>query len=163
MIPKIIHYCWFGEGTMPELSNKCIASWSRFCPGYKIKKWDESNFDVRSNRYVLEAWKSRKFAFVSDYVRLYALLNCGGIYMDTDVEVVRNIDPFLDNIAFSGFESETSVPTGIMGSERGGLWVKENLEYYKNKSFILDNGKMDLKTNVEVITSYMKKKGLKLN
>ena len=88
MIPKIVHYCWFGGKPLPEDAKKCIASWRKYLPDYEIKEWNESNFDVNSNRYVREAYESRKFAFVTDYVRLYALVMEGGIYMDTDVEVI---------------------------------------------------------------------------
>lgn len=94
MIPKKIHYCWFGKGKMPELALKCIESWRVNLPDYELKEWNENSFDINSNFYVKEAYESRKFAFVTDYVRLYALYTEGGIYMDTDVEVLKNLDPF---------------------------------------------------------------------
>ena len=100
MIPKKIHYCWFGRGTMPELAKKCIASWKRYCPDYEIIEWNEDNFDITSNAYVHEAYENRKFAFVTDYVRLYVMYTQGGIYMDTDVEVVRSLDEFLIHEGF---------------------------------------------------------------
>lgn len=111
MIPKIIHYCWFGRGKMPKLALKCLKSWNKYCSDYKVICWNEDNFDINSNQYVKEAYESRKYAFVSDYVRLYALYNYGGVYMDTDVEVIKNIDKFLAEKAFTGFESETYVTT----------------------------------------------------
>ena len=100
MIPKIIHYCWFGRGEKPEQAKKCIESWQKFLSEYEIKEWNEDNFDINSNQYVREAYESRKFAFVTDYVRLYAIYTEGGIYMDTDVEVIGNFDSFLHHQAF---------------------------------------------------------------
>lgn len=163
MIPKIIHYCWFGRGKMPDLAHKCIASWKKYLPEYEIKRWDEDNFDLDKYPYVREAYDSRKFAFVTDVVRLYALYTEGGIYMDTDVEVIKKLDKFLTHVAFSGFENEINIPTGIMASEKGGRWAKENLDLYSGKHFIKDDGSMDLTTNVEMITNYMKSYGFKQN
>ena len=104
MIPRIIHYCWFGRGPMPEMAQRCIASWHRYMPDYKYKLWDENNFDINSNIYVREAYEAHKYAFVSDYVRLFALYNEGGIYMDTDVEVLKHYDDLLHLTGFIGFE-----------------------------------------------------------
>ena len=132
MIPKVIHYCWFGRGKMPEMALKCIESWKKYLPEYKIKEWNEDNFDLDMYPYVREAYDNRKFAFVTDVVRLYALYNEGGIYMDTDVEVLKSLDPFLHHNAFSGFEDDKNIPTGIMASEKGGRWAKENLDYYSS-------------------------------
>ena len=163
MIPKIIHYCWFGRNPLPPLAVKCIESWKKYLPNYEIKEWNEDNFDLNLYPYAKEAYKARKFAFVTDVVRLYALYHEGGIYMDTDVEVLKSLDPFLKHHAFSGFEDEKNVPTGIMASEKGGRWVKENLAYYDNRHFILENGYLDITTNVVIITSYMLPLGLKQN
>lgn len=163
MIPKIIHYCWFGGKPLPELAQKCITSWKKYLPDYEIKEWNEQNFDIDSNVYVKEAYQAGKFAFVTDYVRLYALYSQGGIYMDTDVEVVRNLDSFLHHHAFSGFEDDTMIPTGIMASEKGGKWAEENLNGYKDRHFIRQDGSMDLTTNVVTITNYMLGYGLKQN
>ena len=140
MIPKIIHYCWFGRNPLPPLAKKCIASWKKHLPEYEIKEWNEDNFDLDMFPYDREAYDNRKFAFVTDIVRLYALYNEGGIYMDTDVEVLKSLDGFLHHTAFSGFENETDVPTGIMASEKGGLWAKENLEYYNGRHFVKSDG-----------------------
>jgi len=163
MIPKIIHYCWFGRGEMPELAHKCIESWKKFLPDYKLQLWNEDNFDINSNRYVKEAYQSRKFAFVTDYVRLYALYNFGGVYMDTDVEVLKSLDEFLTLPAFSGFESETEIPTGIMASEQYGQWAKDQLEYYIDKAFIMPDGSLDTTTNVTIICNIMGKNGFIFN
>ena len=163
MIPKVIHYCWFGRGPLPQLAVKCIESWRRYCPDYEIKEWNEDNFDLSMYPYVKEAYEARKFAFVTDVVRLYALYHEGGIYMDTDVEVIKPLDPFLVHHAFSGFESETNIPTGIMASEKGGIWAKENLAYYVDKHFIRQDGSFDLTTNVSIITNYMLQLGFEQN
>ena len=161
MIPKIIHYCWFGRGEMPKLARKCIKSWKKYCPDYEIKEWNEDNFDLDLYPYAREAYDNRKFAFVTDVVRLYALYHEGGIYMDTDVEVLKPLDPFLKHTAFSGFESETDVSTGIMASVKGGKWAKGNLEYYNGRHFLKEDGSFDLTTNVVAITNYMVQHGLK--
>lgn len=163
MIPKIIHYCWFGRGEKPEQAKKCIDSWKRFLPDYRIKEWNEDNFDINSNQYVREAYESRKFAFVTDYVRLYAIYSEGGIYMDTDVEVLKTFDSFLHHNAFSGFETDGNVPTGMMAAEKGSIWAKELLDEYKNRKFIQEDGSFDMTTNTTVITKYMLDKGLILN
>lgn len=160
MIPKIIHYCWFGKNPYPKEFLEYFNGWGEKCPDYKIIEWNEENFDINSNIYVKEAYQSKKWAFVSDYVRLWALYNFGGIYLDTDVEVLMPLDSFLDNHAFSGFESNNSVPTGIIGSEKGNQVVKDLLTEYDNKKFILNDGSMNMHTNVEYITQYFKKNGL---
>ena len=163
MIPKIIHYCWFGRGEMPKLARKCIKSWKKYCPDYEIKEWNEDNFDLDMYPYAREAYDNRKFAFVTDVVRLYALYHEGGIYMDTDVEVIKPLDSFLKHTAFSGFENEIYVPTGIMASERGGIWAKENLDYYNDHHFLKEDGSIDNTTNVIIITNYMLEHGLVQN
>lgn len=160
MIPKIIHYCWFGRGQKPELALKCIETWKQYCPDYQIKEWNEDNFNIDSNRYVREAYQSGKWAFVTDYVRLWALYNHGGVYMDTDVEVVKSLDPFMNHRAFSGFENETQIPTGIMACEPSFELFKELLDYYDSARFIMPDGTPDLTTNVVTITNQMKKHGL---
>lgn len=163
MIPKIIHYCWFGRNPLPPLAVKCIESWKKYLPDYEIKEWNEDNFNLDSYPYVREAYDNRKFAFVTDVVRLYALYTEGGIYMDTDVEVLKPLDKFLIHHAFSGFEDEKNVQTGIMGSEKGGRWAKENLAYYEGRHFLNEDGTLDLTTNVATITNYMLPLGLKQN
>ena len=163
MIPKIIHYCWFGEAKKSKLAEKCIKSWKKYCPDYKIIEWNESNFDITSNQYVQEAYTSKKWAFVTDYVRLWALYNYGGIYMDTDVEVLRKLDPFLEEKAFSGFETDVLVPTGLMASEKKLPIIKILLDRYSNRQFLSSDGTMDMTTNVEEITNVLRNYGLQLN
>ena len=110
---KTIHYCWFGRGDKPEKIKKCMASWSRICPDYKIVEWNEDNFDINICPYVKQAYEAKKYAFVSDYARFYALNKFGGVYLDTDVELLKDITPLL-NSNFLGFESDTSVNSGLI-------------------------------------------------
>lgn len=163
MIPKIVHYCWFGRGMKPQSVEKYIESWHKFLPDYQFKDWNEDVFDINCNLYVKEAYENRKFAFVTDYVRLYALYTDGGIYMDTDVEVLGSYDQFLHHHAFSGFETDGNVPTGMMAAEKGSIWAKELLEGYLNRTFVKKDGTLDMTTNTVVITKYMVEKGLVLN
>lgn len=163
MIPKKIHYCWFGGNPYPEDFLKYLETWKKYCPNYEIIEWNEKTFDINSNKYVKEAYECKKWAFVTDYVRLWAIYNYGGIYMDTDVEVLRSLDSFLECQAFSGFEREDAVPTGIMAGEKGQRAIKDLLDMYNNMNFINADGTMNLHTNVELITKYFSDKGIKLN
>lgn len=165
MIPKIIHYCWFGRGQMPDLAIKCIKSWQQYLPDYELKLWNEDYFDINSNQYVKEAYEARKFAFVTDYVRLYALYTEGGIYMDTDVEIVRPLDDLLHLPAFSGYESNkyNNFPTGLMASAKNGIWVKEQLDYYTDKHFFRADGTYDMTTNTQTISNIMISNGFMLD
>jgi len=165
MIPKIIHYCWFGRGPMPELALKCIESWHKYMPDYAYKLWNEDNFDINCNSYVKEAYEARKFAFVTDYVRLYALYTEGGIYMDTDVEVLKPYDDLLNLPGFTGYEGSKFLPpvTGTLASEAGNLWVKEQLDSYADAHFLKPDGTLDMKTNTVRISEIMKKGGFVQN
>ena len=160
MIPKIIHYCWFGRGKKPGLALKCIESWKKYLPDYEILEWNEDNFDLNMFPYAREAYDNRKFAFVTDVVRLYALSKMGGIYCDTDVEVLSSLDPFLTHYAFSGFENDKDIPTGLMASEKDGKWVNELLNYYNGRHFVKPDGSFDTTTNVKTITDITEKFGL---
>ncbi len=161
MIPRRIHYCWFGRGPMPPMALRCIESWHRFMPDYEYKLWNEDNFDVNSVPYVKEAYAARKFAFVTDYVRLYALYTEGGIYMDTDVEVLKPYDDLLHLSGFIGFEGSkhTPVGTGTIASIPHGEWVKEQMNAYAGIHFIQSDGTLDLTTNPLRISAIMKADG----
>lgn len=159
MIPKTIHYCWFGRGPKPDLAKRCIESWKKFCPNYEIKEWNEDNFDLDMYPYTREAYDNRKFAFVTDVVRLYALYNEGGIYMDTDVEVLKPLDSLLGYKGVSGFEAESRIPTGLMAFEKGHPLVQELLDDYIGLHFVREDGTLDLTTNVTRITNVCNKHG----
>lgn len=151
-IPKIIHYCWFGKQPIPALAEKCLDSWDHYLPDYQKVLWNEDSFDVESVPFTKEAYDCKKYAFVSDYVRLHALNQYGGLYLDTDVEVLKNLDEFLEFPAFSGFEKTGYIPTGLMGAFQGHPWIKRFLDYYKDKTFLRSDGTMDLKPNVIFMT-----------
>lgn len=153
MIPKTIHYCWFGGHPLPEETQYYIDSWRKFCPDYEIIQWNESNFDVSQNPYCREAYEAQKWAFVSDYARLKVLYDHGGIYMDADVEVVKNLDVLLQYRAFSGFESDQHIPTGTMGAIRGNDWIQALLQDYDDRHFLRNDGTYDMTTNVVRITN----------
>lgn len=158
-IPQIIHYCWFGGNPLPELAKQCIASWKKYCPNYEIKEWNENNFDVNSCDYVREAYEAKKWAFVSDVVRLYALVNYGGIYMDTDVEVLKPLDDILSYEAVSGFQHQNTIPTGLMACKKGNALFDELLHEYDEIHFKLSDGTYDLTSNVRRITKTCLKYG----
>lgn len=131
MIPKRIHYCWFGRGDKNKLAKKCIESWKMNCPDYEIIEWNEDNFDVNMNSYTKMCYEQKKYAFLTDYLRLLIINEYGGLYFDTDVEVVRNFDDLLDCEAFFGFETEQYVNTGEgFGAEAGNKVVQKMILEY---------------------------------
>lgn len=136
MIPKKIHYCWFGRNPKPKLAEKCISSWKKYCPDYEIIEWNEDNFDVNMNGYTKMCYEQKKYAFLSDYVRLLVVCEHGGLYFDTDVEVLRPLDSLLENDAFFGFETRECVNTGHgFGSTAGGKAIRAMVAEY---DFLLD-------------------------
>ncbi len=173
MIPRIIHYCWLGGAPLPELAEQCIASWRKYMPDWQYMRWDEDsltrvlqepnpgpcpkgkgekyNWLAYMPAYVREAYEARKFAFVSDYVRLWALQQYGGLYLDTDVEVLRSLEPLLDDTAFMGFEeSKEHLPaTCVMGSESHSQWTEDMLALYTDAHFLKADGSLDMTTNVQ--------------
>lgn len=163
MIPKTIHYCWFGEKMLPQLALDCIASWHKHMPEWEFKLWNEKNFDVNSTPYTKEAYDAGKMAFVSDYVRLWALEKEGGLYMDVDFEVYKPFDDLLNYHAFAGIEGSKRQPVmmGVCASEPHGLWVTEMLEAYSDRHFLKADGTPDLTTNVQFITALMVANGFR--
>lgn len=163
-IPKIIHYCWFGYNVKPKNVIKYINDWKIKLPDYQIIEWNENNFDINFCKYSKEAYEVKKYAFVSDVARLYALYNYGGIYLDTDVEVLKSFDDLLENKkVILGFEVENKIATSFIAACKGNQLIEQFLNEYKNKKFILDNGEYNNVTNVIYLTDLLKKYGLKEN
>lgn len=162
MIPKIIHYCWFGRNPKPKSVLDFIDTWKQTNPEYEIKEWNEDNFDIHCCKYVLEAYCAKKFAFVSDYARLYALYKDGGIYLDTDVEVRKSFDPLLGNRSFIGWE-DNFLGTGILAAVKQQQWVKDVLDTYEGEPFIYWTGKLNDVPNPYRLNETLKKYGLQKN
>ena len=159
---KTIHYCWFGGAEKSEIIKRCIESWKKHCPDYKIVEWNEDNFDINTCKYVKEAYNAKKWAFVSDYCRFWVLYNFGGIYMDTDVETLKPLDGLPAD--FVGFESETTVNSGLIrGAAKGDMICREMLDSYEKDSFILENGEYNPCTVCERETAVLQKHGLVVN
>ena len=160
-IPKIIHYCWMSGDPFPEDIQKCIDSWARFMPDYEIKLWNTENFDCNYLPYVSQAWERRKYAFVSDIVRLYALYNEGGIYLDSDIEVFKSFDDLLDEPAFTGFESGNRIGPWLIASEKDNPIIKELLDYYVGRDFCDKDGNVDMTPNTVPVTRILTRYGLR--
>lgn len=144
-IPKVIYYCWFGRGKLPNLAEKCIKSWKKYCPDYKIVCLDEDNFDISQNKYAKEAYEAGKWAFVSDYARLKVLYDNGGIYLDTDVELIRSLDNLIKESGYMGFDDNGVLSTGLgFACEKQNELVGALLKDYDDISFILPDGGYDL-------------------
>jgi hypothetical protein len=164
MIPKVIHYCWFGRQPKSNDVKRYISSWRKYCPDYTIKEWNENNFNFTENTYCREAYDAKKWAFVSDYARLKILYENGGIYMDTDVELVKSLDSLINYNVLAGFDLEHRIQTGTLGASRNNFWIHMLLDDYNHRNFIQLDGSYDLTTNVDRITELTKRKyGLKLN
>ena len=167
MIPKVIHYCWFGRNPLPPLAVKCIESWRKYLPDYEIKEWNEDNFDVNIIPYTKEAYEAKKYAFVSDYVRFWILYNHGGLYFDTDVEVIKPMDDIIARGPFMGCEKDgddtnaASVNPGLgLGVNPGLGLYKEILEIYAGLHFINEDESLNLKTVVEYTTELLCQHGM---
>ncbi len=168
MIPRVIHYCWFGGNPLPKLAVKCIASWRKYLPDYEIKEWNEDNFDVDMIPYTSEAYKAKKYAFVSDYARFWILYHYGGIYFDTDVEVIQPLAPILEKGAFMGTENRIDNPTQTLNVAPGlGLACEAGMPVYKQLLALYDgrhfnvDGKLDVTTIVKITSDFLFTKGLK--
>lgn len=163
MIPKIIHYVWIGGNPLPELAETCIASWKKHMPDWEFMRWDETNFDIAAApTYVKQAYEARKFAFVSDYIRLWALEQFGGLYMDVDFMVFRPFDDLMDKYpAFAGYEGSKYQPVmmGVIASEPLGAWVTDMLRTYDSRAFIKDDGSLDMTPNTSYFTERLISQG----
>jgi len=168
MIPHIIHYCWFGRKPLPPLAIKCIESWKKYLPDYEIKEWNEDNFNINIIPYTQEAYKKKRYAFVSDFARFWILYHYGGIYFDTDVEVIRPMDNIIHTGAFMGFENGGSTVTGVapglgIGTPANQSLYKEFLDHYAHEHFINEDGSQNLRTVVDRVTSILGQYGLQKN
>ena len=147
MIPKIIHYIWLGGKPLPKLVKKCIKSWRKFCPDYEIKRWDESNLDLNECQYARDAYDEKKWAFASDYFRFAILQKEGGIYLDTDVQLIKSLDTLLDQPCFMGFEKYEDTlhvnPGLILGAEKNNCFINDMLDIYKKDKFEMEDGKYE--------------------
>ena len=176
MIPKIIHYCWIGGAPLPPLAKECIASWKEHMPSWQIMRWNEASLTQALSPlkgeegcwlehmpvYVRQAYEARKFAFVSDYVRLWALEQYGGLYMDVDFRVYRPFDALMDKYpAFAGYEGSKRQPVmqGVIASEPHGAWVRDMLQTYENRTFIKPDGSLDLTPNTAYFTDRLEAQG----
>lgn len=165
MIPKTIHYCWFGRGEKPELAIKCIDSWKKYCPDFTIIEWNEDNYDLlNAPTYVQQAYENKKWAFATDYVRIWAVHTFGGIYMDTDVELLRPIDDLLILHGYIGFETSSNIALGLgFGAEKGDSILEGLMESYHTLSFLNEDGSLNLTPGPLLNTQFLCNKGLKLN
>lgn len=163
MIPKIIHYCWFGKKEKPEIIKKYIQSWKKHLPDYEVIEWNEENFNVENCLFAKQAYDIGNYAFVSDYVRVYALYHYGGIYLDTDTEILGSLDDFLSQPSFWGFEEKNYIATSIIGSEPRNELIKDFLDYYENLSLYDETGQIEKFTNVVVVTELLKNRGIVLD
>lgn len=168
MIPKIIHYCWFGRNPLPPLATKCIASWKKYLPDYEIKEWNEDNFDVNIIPYTKEAYEAKKYAFVSDYARFWIIYHFGGLYFDTDVEVIKSFNKIVKYEAFMGAENKIKSPkdkiiiaAGLgIGAPQNHPIYREILQFYQSIHFIDSTGHINYKTVCNIVTEIFEKKGL---
>lgn len=160
MIPKIVHYCWFGGKEIPEKEKECISTWGNFFPSYEFKFWNEENFDYISNNYARQAYETGKYAFVSDYARAKVLYDYGGVYLDTDVKILKSL-PFADGLSgIMGFETKSFIGTAVIASEPANNCIKELLDYYENHDFLQTDGTVDNIANTSILTDIMVNKGL---
>ena len=167
MIPKVIHYCWFGGKPLPPLAEKCVASWRKYLPDYEIRRWDETNFDVEAHPYTRDAYAAGLYAFVSDYARFKILFENGGVYFDTDVEVIRPLDDVISAGPFMGFESD-GVKTPVAVAPGLGLSAQPDMELYgeilrryDEVSFHNEDGSRNLYSMIPMVTDLLVSKGLK--
>lgn len=160
MIPKIIHYCWFGGKEKPNKIQKCIDTWKKILSDYTFMEWNETNFDINEFLYTKDAYDAKKYAFVSDVARVKALYEYGGIYLDTDVVVYKSFDKILNNACVFGFEQENYIATSFMACEKNHALMCQFYEMYRNLNFYSENGEIIEGTNVSKLTRLLEEKGL---
>ena len=161
-VPKVIHYCWFGKGDMPDKEKECVETWKNYFKDYEFKLWTEENFDYEQCNFAKQAYDAKKYAFVSDYARAKLLYEYGGLYMDTDVKVLKEFPKTDSEKGFMGFERRAFLGTAVIASESHNENIKQLLEYYENHDFVQKDGSFDNIANVSILTDIMKEKGLVL-
>ena len=160
MIPKIIHYCWLSSDPIPESLQKCMDSWKEFLPDYEFVLWNFERFPRGKSKWVDEAFDNKKYAFAADYIRLYALCNYGGIYLDMDVEVLKDFTPFLNLRTMMCWQNQQAgLEVAAFGVEKGMLWIKEILDSYERKSFVRKNGSFDMEPLPTVVEKFLGQNG----
>jgi len=160
-IPKIVHYCWFGGKEKPDSVKKCIESWKKFCPDYTIIEWNEENLDLQTNAYTREAYNAKAWGFVPDFLRLKIIFENGGIYLDTDVQVIKSFDKLLDFEAFAGFEDDEHIALGLgFGAEKNSIFLNKHMKIYENLHFLNDDGTFNRTPSPQYTTVLLKKYGL---
>lgn len=158
MIPKIIHYVWVGGNPKPKNIQRCMKTWQKHLQEYQIIEWNEDNFDIHENKYVEQAYKAKKWAFVSDYIRAKAVYEMGGIYLDTDVLVLDNLESLLNNRAFVGFENPANPFTAVFGAEKHHPLLKDMLAYYDDRNFSFDHNDQLAGVNTVSVSDILKTK-----
>ncbi|QYN54331.1 glycosyl transferase [Lactobacillus panisapium] len=158
MIPKIIHYVWVGGNPKPKNIKRCMKTWQKHLQDYQIIEWNEDNFDIYENKYVEQAYKAKKWAFVSDYIRAKAVYEMGGIYLDTDVLVLDNLESLLNNRAFVGFENPANPFTAVFGAEKHHPLLKDMLAYYDDRNFSFDHNDQLAGVNTVSVSDILKTK-----
>jgi hypothetical protein len=151
MIPKIIHLCWLSGDPYPPKIAKCLETWKKYLPDYEIILWDTKRFDLESSIWVKQAFEKKKYAFAADYIRFYALYHMGGIYLDSDVEVLKSFDDLLDLPYFMGAEKAQTPEAAVMGAEKGCDWIKQCLDYYNDRTFVKEDGSLDIRKLPEIM------------
>lgn len=155
MIPRIIHYCWFGGKEKPSSVIRYIDNWKKILPDYEFIEWNESNFDIDNYIFAKEAYSVKKYAFVADVARLYALKHFGGIYFDTDVEVVKDFSSFLNQISFVSFEGKGNIGSAVIGAEPNSKFINDCLSYYGDRHFIFETGDYDMTPNTTIFRNIL--------
>lgn len=163
-IPKVIHYCWFGRNPIPDKYKVWMESWRRYCPDYDIVEWNEDNYDITKNAYMYQAYEQKKWGFVPDYARLDIIYNYGGIYLDTDVELVQNLDDLLYQKGFAGFEDDRFVNFGLgFGAVKGLPILKSMINFYEKQKFVNEDGSLNLTASPHYQTQILEEHGLQLD